>query len=1325
MSVFGKCLNNIQDNINVLTYPYLRKYLQWAKLAGIPFYGDYLHHRLTTLGNLYNVIKIHPFASPIMYGGDPKTVEKLNRIYNFIKSMKTQQIQLRSDDLKEVDELLRQIEEKIKNVDVNESGVPKNKILVGNTLIDADMIQSTIKTIKLGLQNMNQINMIEEYDKIPSQVPQVNYKELKIKELLQHFQEKIQKIDTTIDEQLRQTQIAQLQEEFNKLESDIKKQMQEMEQAIVDVEKTIKDVNDSLGYTFNENEFVLVPEFEQFLDELLNIKNIPVEFKNIIERIKNLSKTKDLNECVELFNNDVIPYVNIVKENTKYKNFVKYYNGINNVKINNMFFATKGLVNFQAIRDLISTDVNTDLKMNYTNDEQFMDSFFQYPQPQKGGDLESLKNSMKANGDFLIILQKYNTLRNKYNKGINEYQTLLLEQFMHNIFLVMIVTNQLVVSGYVIHEYIQRGSLTLYNRILKNMVSSMEKNPNVRLNKYLSKYHRVTIYKLLNFTNVLIEHLNERKNIKVQNCVVQQCEPPPSGMTQQECFIKRKKCLEDDIIDINACSGETANRFLLLNYFKDIMAQYNVLSGSKISIYARINDLGKPMTPNMANSCNELMYLSNFDKKLRGNTCGKMEPIDKIDIQELDINYGVCRSFEKKEEMPNSIKFTEVFDSTQFPTCTDISKYMSINTLLEQGNGIGIMTYGYSGTGKSFSLFGNTSKNISGILQSTLNDMNNLKGVEFRIMELYGFGMPYPYYWELGTKNIEHKLFEYKLNVDGNGRMNISTTNIIKADKIEDYMNCKNEFGQTYLNIPENYVSEIFKNFESFVTSVDNEREKNLRIRDTPNNVVSSRSVIIYDFQIKISENKKVPFIIIDLPGREEILQTYVEPYINSPSINNLLGLDENKKNELKLLLSFMAINPLGIPIFAENIVCDTIINKIKKNKTIKEQIMGKLHNTFYIRKNKDDTNQLRRIQNHFKTDDGYIVSDQGNKYAIEGDFNLMDEFINQAEAKSKNPDGSDKLLGHSQTLKAWFDYKESESTIEMKSGAQGFGYTAKRQIQMVLGIHLINRVIMTKNFDLLKEIIEKICYEKINNVINDKIKNMKEPDRRQLVDALYNEKFKALYWYKNRESINEIVNDTTKLQNVLSYNYYLTPYEGLYINENIIGFIKYLSLKKILDNEEETPENIAKANEEIQEVIKKQDATLSFTYQQKMVRMLIMTQNEKTRQDIANFFNIQIDEVPTDKIYVKDGKDIKYNYGIFEELYNKLKTTYQSDKIFNFNKPLITEILEPYMKRLFGYNVLYLLANYKDDSIRESRCGHQQKLLQNTLDFINVIANV
>lgn len=380
-----------------------------------------------------------------------------------------------------------------------------------------------------------------------------------------------------------------------------------------------------------------------------------------------------------------------------------------------------------------------------------------------------------------------------------------------------------------------------------------------------------------------------------------------------------------------------------------------------------------------------------------------------------------------------SYKFTEVFDSQNFPNNSDMTSYMCLNTRLSGGNSVCLITYGYSGTGKSYTLFGkqDDSGTIQGLLQSTLGKLDQLDKVYFRLFEIYGKGIPYPDYWysikdkkQITKENIYNYLYAYKLRLEPSlkEKIGVDKPNIINPEdvgvefgvklekkEIEDFINLSNQANLStaeyqlnkdgkidkmgYLEIPGVDVKSIFESFDRFTTKIEEMRIKKQRVRETPNNNVSSRSILIYDFVLMVKiegKEKPVNFLIIDLPGREEIAPTFINKYVDKKT-NELMydiiakGFKEDKKinkdiiknseiymSELKLMLECFTLNPVAVPIFSVEIMEDLLKKEFKKFQSVidvEEHIEYNLIET------------LDRVPD-------------GNTLNIKGNFGLLDEFI-------------------------------------------------------------------------------------------------------------------------------------------------------------------------------------------------------------------------------------------------------------------------------------------------------------------------------------------
>jgi hypothetical protein len=93
-------------------------------------------------------------------------------------------------------------------------------------------------------------------------------------------------------------------------------------------------------------------------------------------------------------------------------------------------------------------------------------------------------------------------------------------------------------------------------------------------------------------------------------------------------------------------------------------------------------------------------------------------------------------------------EFNHVFSSEKTPDNESIAMFMSIPSKLSLGNGFMLLTFGYSGTGKTYTVFGDKTAGGRGILQTTLDEIDkDGDEVYFRCYEMYGIGLPYANYW--------------------------------------------------------------------------------------------------------------------------------------------------------------------------------------------------------------------------------------------------------------------------------------------------------------------------------------------------------------------------------------------------------------------------------------------------------------------------------------------------------------------------------------------------------------------------------------------------
>ena len=109
------------------------------------------------------------------------------------------------------------------------------------------------------------------------------------------------------------------------------------------------------------------------------------------------------------------------------------------------------------------------------------------------------------------------------------------------------------------------------------------------------------------------------------------------------------------------------------------------------------------------------------------------------------------------------LKFQEVFWRPEFSDNKNISSYMLLDKLILNSIGTYLVTYGYSGVGKSFTLFGGNGED--GLLQATIANIStapNFSGLKLRTYELYGLGMGYSDCWK-DYAEIDQTILHYNL----------------------------------------------------------------------------------------------------------------------------------------------------------------------------------------------------------------------------------------------------------------------------------------------------------------------------------------------------------------------------------------------------------------------------------------------------------------------------------------------------------------------------------------------------------------------------------
>ncbi len=1087
------------------------------------------------------------------------------------------------------------------------------KNLVEKNLIQKNMIGGNPEKISNSTEKMETIKkLVEVQNELENELP--NMKE-KIKGIIDKTNILINKIENIDISNFNK-------QKFNK--EDFVKTMVSLE------DSNLSDLTNINTAEFKEsiNYYTKVPDYGEFknsnyIESIISEfnKKIKLASENKYDSKENEKFSNDINKFIENLNKTKIRLQNEIKEMkikiNDYNKMIKY-DIESEIKNKNIVMINKSnmvgsktkttrnkMLQLIAVGGKIDT-INMMVKMLTQN--------------KKGGEIknEDKKINPKNNNlqeKILSIKKEYENLkkiieRHKYFiekiNLINKYET------GHINYLLSISSNKFFQGERYEFRYIEKNDLNRYSSIIDDIlkINYQKKNNDTdsEIPDFIFSRDLITLKKIKEFLATVNQKMNSGQVISVDEC-------------------------NDD--------SETRHRLILLNNYANILDDFKAKKLNKITMYARINDIKELVLPTDADFMKKKLFMSDIEYSMYLEKKGEKGYV--ADAKKLIINPNSCQGIKPNEEeeklIKDGIRFTEVFDSMQYQFNETLANHMGLNALLtmkqkeNQKNGIILVTYGYSGTGKTFTLFGKDESN-PGILQSTLKTIKNLDKVYFRLYELYGHGLSYPHYWEQGVDGISHKIFKYSLDSSAQDLIikkveTIECKNKTKTNEnneIFKFVNDYNKNKESYKTIEGKNVENVFKNFSNFMDVIEHFREdrcqsenevtvckinniehnfisnieehEERRIRDTNNNIVSSRSILVYDFIIAYKEDgieKTAPFIIIDLPGREEIIQTYISPYFDLSNNNSKSGdiiaelyLKGNKSFtgninkkmlELKFLFSSMAINPIGLALFnPEDIIKNFFNDKHKKNEKkqfLESPIETKYELTGTISEIEERNNPDKdRLKTQMFNNTNYITKMKDG--TNERGFYFLEEIINYKGGSFK-----------------FFCEIDNDYNLQLKKmQPKLFGYETDMQKYGLICIHLINRMLVLNKFDMLHELYIYIVNKYLNNILFDGIDKLSDTEANNYLKKLEETNFKRQFIFNKRKE-----NKASKelLKDIIEYNYYLTPLEGIYINENISGIVKYLSTnEKLIVTKGLSQEKITeKINSVIQEYTSNQQTAI------------------------------------------------------------------------------------------------------------------------------------
>jgi hypothetical protein len=876
------------------------------------------------------------------------------------------------------------------------------------------------------------------------------------------------------------------------------------------------------------------------------------------------------------------------------------------------------------------------------------------------------------------------------------------------------------------------------------------------------------------------------------------------------------------IIDIDSCGVNAKKYFIIFNSFKKILDAYDVSIKGEISIIGRINDGVLKGADEYIPTNKKTFIVRDKDKSSlivnHGFVDDKVDRYDKLDSQtqqNIQVNLSNGEQQEKIKDLIKDekkvngllikseyntisnkyqvlgnapitdpmvqynkqnysvINFTDVIDTSSVESNVVLEKYLGISSKLNKGTSVMIPTLGYSGTGKTFTLFGSYIENPppkaptinEGILHAVIQNLEGLKSCQFRMYELYGKGIPYFFYFNKPIDEIDHKVFAYKL--DFKNKMELKGDNPrvqIDAKHISDY--CSRTPGRLkkalssnasykeldFIEIKSKDINNFINTFVTLVEKVDIARKTGTpkTICPTPNNPESSRSILVYDFLFEIRDMKPVSFVIIDLPGREELVISYGENYLKLyDGINVIVGRPSASPRQV-LLAKSLSVSPLYLCVMVPGLVLKTFNKESKddKKKLLDSSIENKYHCSTYVYEQLPADNPLLKLLNKVKNGvTPYMYENKTPHFegTLEGSKCIIDYTPPTPLKPSYKLDAikTSKFLDEIYSMDATgsflqinkiasLDTNFNVSMISTDISDNRILFTINQCVTIAL--HLINRIADKNRFDILERICKEIADRKFNDhMLNTVLPQLKATPALMRNVMLYFRTERIEYILKYPDTFFgplqlKVLSDPTIDPTILTattnpslsdykisfeaffrdnclFSYIQTPWEGVYINENIMGLLNYFVVEKV----DKAP---------VLKTINKQDEKLNFHIQKAMMQKLCFRYYYPPGANTLPIHSpleppivtseIKLDEVldytGANKIRIRDLNN-EFNYWGDSKftIMKNIDEGYKSDYIFKKNEggssgtsTLIEEMLKPYFKSEFSYQycIFYLMTN-------------------------------
>lgn len=569
-------------------------------------------------------------------------------------------------------------------------------------------------------------------------------------------------------------------------------------------------------------------------------------------------------------------------------------------------------------------------------------------------------NKLKIENKIIIVLNKYKNKIKGLLKSIKEFNQDFLDMYQHQLYIVNYLNLILYRNNFKVYKYISLGITDFYKNIVDDIlekieygeIEEIENEKTIKLEpidnnlisfankKLFINYDEIPKKIILNNqiknwiisnNNIIDVFINDANNIEIttENNIEEPFDLYHKSYYSDVIFYFRKnhyitlKLMKSFLTKLsekwtrdegNIFQGSLLNKynwklktediensiiknnFFIFNTIKDLLDAYYSMELSKVGAYLRIND-----------------WEENDKEKVFTKKNNRYLNITSLEN---------CERTRYLASNVSNIKFNSIYDSKEFPSNESLGSYMGLPRFLNNNKSIMLLTSGYSGVGKTYSLFGNYKLDSTtgeatggyGILQRTINNILDREEIYFRSYEIYGLASPYKFYWDRTPDKYCHYIYNYK-----------DISNILKNEPVLNPIKIPasgfDDFIKNYTpnEIFEEISFEDVTKFSIIVNKIDEIRKKTGRIKETDNNPESSRSIMIHEFLIKLCSTKKdlcekfVKFVVVDLPGQENLIKTYVDSEKSFYQPKDIIDTFSENIINPRALKAMMFSNPLWL----------------------------------------------------------------------------------------------------------------------------------------------------------------------------------------------------------------------------------------------------------------------------------------------------------------------------------------------------------------------------------------------------------------------------